>query len=221
MGVCLAFIGTVLRTYPRNKILKVVETIKKSDVKVILAFVPEGDLYPLMQEVVLQNISGIQWIASEAWITAARPSTPEMFQSFGGAIGYVTRKMAIPKLRDFLVNIRPTLDPEVGFVNDFWESVVGCDPHLKYGANESRACTGNETLDQSQNPFFNVTELRVTYNVHKAVYAIAHSLHELIFCKTQSPDVASGQCVNVSQIEPQQVRWRVESCEKHHNIINV
>nr|XP_023663954.1 extracellular calcium-sensing receptor-like [Paramormyrops kingsleyae] len=205
MGVCLAFIGTVLRTYPRNKILKVVETIKQSDVKVILAFVPEGDLYPLMQEVVLQNITGIQWIASEAWITAARPSTPENFQSFGGAIGYVTRKMAIPKLRDFLVNIRPTLDPEVGFVNDFWESMVGCDPRLKYGAGESRACTGNETLDQSQNPFFNVTELRVTYNVHKAVYAIAHSLHELIFCKTQSPDGASSLCVNVSQIEPQQV----------------
>nr|AEB77814.1 olfactory receptor family C subfamily 3 member 1 [Salmo salar] len=124
LGVCIAFVGTVLRTYPSSKILDVVDMIKQSTVQVILSFVPEGDLYPLMREVVRQNITHIQWIASEAWITAARPSTPEIYSSFGGAIGFVVRKMAIPKLRHFLMGISPYTDRKAAFVRDFWEKMV-------------------------------------------------------------------------------------------------
>ncbi|XP_073350525.1 extracellular calcium-sensing receptor-like [Pagrus major] len=124
LGVCVAFVGTVLRTYTMDKILDVVEMIKKSTVKVILAFVPEGDFYPLMKEVVKQNITGIQWIASEAWITAPRPSTPEIYQAFGGALGFVVQKMAIPNLKPFLTGINPYTDPSAAFVKNFWEIMV-------------------------------------------------------------------------------------------------
>ncbi|XP_039528979.1 extracellular calcium-sensing receptor [Pimephales promelas] len=124
MGVCIAFIGTILRTYPQSKIVEVVEMIKQSTVKVILAFVPEGDLYPLMKEIVKQNITGIQWIASEAWVTAARPSTPEIFKSFGGTVGFVVRKMAMPKLGRYLKNISPYSPSQSSFVSDFWETMV-------------------------------------------------------------------------------------------------
>ncbi|XP_074496894.1 extracellular calcium-sensing receptor-like [Sebastes fasciatus] len=123
-GVCIAFVGTILRTYTMDKILDVVEMIKQSTVKVILAFVPEGDFYPLMKEVVKQNITGIQWIASEAWITAARPSTPEIYRAFGGALGFVVQKMAIPNLKPFLTGISPYADPTAAFVRDFWEIMV-------------------------------------------------------------------------------------------------
>ncbi|XP_036934447.1 extracellular calcium-sensing receptor-like [Acanthopagrus latus] len=124
LGVCVAFVGKILRTYSEEKILDVVEMIKKSTVRVILAFVPEGDFYPLMKEVVKQNITGIQWIGSEAWITAPRPSTPEMYQTFGGALGFVVQKMAIPNLKPFLTGISPYTDPNAAFVRDFWEFMV-------------------------------------------------------------------------------------------------
>ncbi|XP_075891834.1 extracellular calcium-sensing receptor-like [Nelusetta ayraudi] len=123
-GVCIAFVGTILRTYPMKKILEVVEMIKLSTVKVILAFVPEGDFHPLMMEVVKQNITGIQWIASEAWVTATQPSTPEMYRAFGGALGFVVQKMAIPKLKPFLADISPDTDPGAAFVRDFWQTMV-------------------------------------------------------------------------------------------------
>ncbi|XP_075892384.1 extracellular calcium-sensing receptor-like [Nelusetta ayraudi] len=123
-GVCIAFVGTILLTYPMEKILEVVEMIKLSSVKVILAFVQDFDFYPLMMEVVKQNITGIQWIASEAWITATRPSTPEMYRAFGGALGFVVQKMAIPKLKPFLADISPDTDPGAAFVRDFWQTMV-------------------------------------------------------------------------------------------------
>ncbi|XP_061915978.1 extracellular calcium-sensing receptor-like [Entelurus aequoreus] len=124
LGVCIAFVGTILRTYPVEKIKAVVEMIKESGIKVVLAFVPEGDFYPLMTEMVKQNITGIQWIASEAWITAPRPSTPEIYQAFGGALGFVVQKMAIPKLKPFLTGINPYKDASSAFVREFWKSMV-------------------------------------------------------------------------------------------------
>lgn len=205
MGVCVAFVGTVLRTYSMSKILDVVEMIKQSSVKVILAFVPEGDFYPLMKELSRQNVTGIQWIASEAWITAARPSTPEMFPAFGGTLGFVVQKMAIPDLQSFLRNINPYADPNAAFVRDFWEVMFGCRPvstGIYTGTN--KRCEGNETLMNSQDVFFNVTQLRVSYNVYKAVYAIAHALHELVFCQSVDRKPARP-CMNVSEIHPQEV----------------
>ncbi|XP_044059732.1 extracellular calcium-sensing receptor-like [Siniperca chuatsi] len=208
LGVCIAFVGTVLRTYTMDKILDVVEMIKQSTVKVILAFVPEGDFYPLMKEVVKQNITGIQWIASEAWITATQPSTPEIYQAFGGALGFVVQKMAIPNLKPFLTGISPYADPRAAFVSDFWEIIVGCRPVLPGEHTGTEAmngiCTGNETLMNSQDVFFNVTQLRVSYNVYKAVYAIAHALHQLVFCQPTAEKTIKP-CLNASEIQPKEV----------------
>ncbi|KAM3616846.1 uncharacterized protein V6R79_024473 [Siganus canaliculatus] len=208
LGVCISFVGTVLRTYPKDKILDVVEMIKMSTVKVIMAFVPEGDLYPLMKEVVKQNITGIQWIASEAWITAPRPSTKEIYQAFGGALGFVMQKMAIPDLKPYLTAINPYTDHSAAFVKDFWEIMVGCKPFSPVQLSDTEAtneiCTGNETLMNSQDMFFNITQLRVSYNVYKAVYAIAHALHHLVFCHPVGKKQARP-CLNISEIQPKQV----------------
>ncbi|XP_067451050.1 extracellular calcium-sensing receptor-like [Thunnus thynnus] len=208
LGVCVAFVGTILRTYSMDKILDVVELIKQSTVKVILAFVPEGDFYPLMKEVVKQNITGIQWIGSEAWITASRPSTSEIYRAFGGALGFVVKKMAIPNLKPFLTGISPYTDPGAAFVRDFWENIVGCRPAVPGEHTGSEAtneiCTGNETLMNSQDVFFNVTQLRVSYNVYKAVYAIAHALHQLVFCQPVGEKTVRP-CLNISEIQPKEV----------------
>ncbi|AWO98883.1 putative extracellular calcium-sensing receptor-like isoform 2 [Scophthalmus maximus] len=211
LGVCIAFVGTILRTHTMDKILDVVEMIKQSTVKVILAFIPEGDFYPLMKEVVKQNITGIQWIASEAWITAPRPSTPEIYKAFGGALGFVVQKMAIPNLKPFLTGISPHADPSGAFVRNFWEIMVGCRSVLpgEHTATEAtnEMCTGNETLLYSQDMFFNVTQLRVSYNVYKAVYAIAHALHQLVFCQPahQPAEKPLRPCLNISEIQTKQV----------------
>ncbi|XP_072551907.1 extracellular calcium-sensing receptor-like [Salminus brasiliensis] len=205
LGVCIAFVGRILRTYPHSKILEVVEMIKQSSVKVILAVVAEGDLYPLMQEVVRQNITGIQWIATVGWITADRPSTPEMFKSFGGTIGFVVQKKAILKLGPVLKDINPYKDSESGFVSDFWETIVGCRPLSSVNVlqNSTKICTGDEKVDYT-NKFYDVTQLRDAYKVYQAVYAIAHALHRVVFCERPGSSVLR-QCLNLSEITPELV----------------
>ncbi|XP_072551955.1 extracellular calcium-sensing receptor-like [Salminus brasiliensis] len=204
-GVCIAFVATVLRTYPQSKILEVVEMIKQSNVKVILALVAEGDVYPLMQEVVRQNITGIQWIASVAWITADGPSTPEMFKSFKGTIGFGMPKKTILKLGLYLQEINPYKDPNSSFVSDYWEAVVGCRPQFSVNilTNSTKICTGDEKVDNTHK-FFDVTELGTSYKVHQAVHAIAHALHWIIFCERSGGNV-SRKCLNLSEITPELV----------------
>ncbi|XP_049339700.1 extracellular calcium-sensing receptor-like [Astyanax mexicanus] len=205
LGICIAFVGTILRTYPQSKLLEVVDMIKKSNVKVILAVVAEGDLYPLMLEVLKQNITGIQWIATVGWVTADRPSTPEMFKSFGGTIGFVVPKKAIPKLGPVLRDINPYQELNSSFVSDFWETMVGCKPLSSVNVlpNITKICRGNEKPDYT-NKFFDVTQLRDVYKVYQAVYAIAHALHQVVFCEMPGGNV-SRKCLNVSDITPKRV----------------
>ncbi|XP_069053795.1 extracellular calcium-sensing receptor-like [Lepisosteus oculatus] len=221
-GVCIAFIESILSTYPRSKILKIIDIIKTSKVKVVLAFVAERDLYPLMQEIVRQNITGIQWIASEDWITAARPSTEEFFRSFGGTIGFATRKMAIPPLKDFLLNVRPSLGFENSLVNLFWETIFGCTLHFRdelsnqnISANKINICRANQSLEEVDNAFFDVTQLRVSYNVYKAVYGVAHALHRLLFCENAYNDTIK-LCGSISEIQPGKVTEQL----KRVNFVN-
>ncbi|XP_078266024.1 extracellular calcium-sensing receptor-like [Rhinoraja longicauda] len=203
-GACIAFSETILRTYSKERILKIIGTIKRSTAKVILAFASEGDLYPLLREIVHQNISGIQWIASEAWITASRPSTKHNFQSLGGTIGFASHKMKIPEFGKFLSSLRPS-NSTGSFLDAFWETLFGCSfkAEMHDSAFNTAKCTGQEDLQKVNDSFFDINELRVTYNVYKGVYAIAHGLHNLLFCRDKL--LGANLCANVSNIDPWQL----------------
>lgn len=58
---------------------------------------------------VKQNLSGLQWIASEAWTVTAMLQTTELMPYLGGTLGIAIRRGEIPGLRDFLLGLHPDL----------------------------------------------------------------------------------------------------------------
>ena len=52
---------------------------------------------------VRQNVTGLQWMVSEALTSAAVLQTPDL----GGTLGIAIRRGEIPGLWDFLLRIRP------------------------------------------------------------------------------------------------------------------
>ncbi len=52
-------------------------------------------------------MTGLQWMASEAWTAAAVLQTPHLMPYLAGTLGIAIRRGEIPGLREFLLQIRP------------------------------------------------------------------------------------------------------------------
>ncbi|XP_065140000.1 extracellular calcium-sensing receptor-like [Paramisgurnus dabryanus] len=163
-GICVEYSVKFYRTEP-EKLLNVVNIIKQSTAKVIVAFLTSFEMYNLLEQLYIQNITGIQMIGVEAWITAKNLIIPQSFQVLGGSLGFAVRNIKIE-----------------GFLDDVIKE-----------------------FGETQNYIEDVPEQRYTSNIYKAVYAVAHALHNLLKCKEHEG------CGKGLTIQPQQV---VEALKK-------
>uniref|UniRef100_A0A8C4SM49 Extracellular calcium-sensing receptor-like n=1 Tax=Erpetoichthys calabaricus TaxID=27687 RepID=A0A8C4SM49_ERPCA len=212
---CVAFIEMVPTVYKKEKILQIVNTIKYSTAKVIVVFSPQVEFF---KEIVKQNITGRQWIASEAWSTSSIVAVTENFHSFGGTIGVAVHRGTIPGLEHFLLQLHPDFSNNKKIIIQFWETLFDCKfpQNLSKVNSSSRICTGIEDIRTINTAYSDVSELRVTYNVYKAVYAIAHALHNLMSCENGNGPFENKTCASIKHVQP----WQVLHYLKEVNFIN-
>uniref|UniRef100_A0A8C9QZT1 Olfactory receptor C family, u1 n=1 Tax=Scleropages formosus TaxID=113540 RepID=A0A8C9QZT1_SCLFO len=210
-GGCLAFYILLPKSASQEQIGHVVDELEASSARVIVAFSTEGQLYGLLNEVVRRNLTGRQWIASEAWVTASLLSGLQYHDVLSGTLGFAFRSASMPALGEFLHRLRPSSRPESVFINMFWEELFSCrldftgTTDLLTVAPERPACSGTEDL-RGRNPVYSdVSQVRVSYNVYKAVYAIAHALHQLLQCNSMEQSPSNVSCKALLPLEPQQV----------------
>ncbi|XP_035240481.1 extracellular calcium-sensing receptor-like isoform X5 [Anguilla anguilla] len=90
---------------------------------------------------------------------------------------------------------------------EFWEVIFGCswknDPSPSLSAMPH--CTGYESLDNIENIYTDVSQLRATYSVYKAVYAIAHAIHNMLSCQPGDGPFENGGCPDVTNLQPWQI----------------
>uniref|UniRef100_A0A3B3SHB4 Receptor ligand binding region domain-containing protein n=1 Tax=Paramormyrops kingsleyae TaxID=1676925 RepID=A0A3B3SHB4_9TELE len=186
-GICLAYYEMIPKVYDKRKIHDILKVIKRSTAKVLICFSGEGELFPFLKEYIEQKITGIQWIASEAWVTASLFAGSEFYPHLGGTIGFAIRQGHIPGLGDYLLTVNPLRYPNNSVVQELWAALHGCSMQPPAGRSpvspELPSCTGSEPLLKQHSAYLNTSSFRVTYNVYKAVYAIAHSLHNLLSCE--------------------------------------
>uniref|UniRef100_A0A673WSB3 Olfactory receptor C family, h1 n=1 Tax=Salmo trutta TaxID=8032 RepID=A0A673WSB3_SALTR len=171
-GVCIEYSEAILWNNPREQIARVVEVISRASSKVVVAFLSQWEMDVLLEEALAQNLTGLQWVGSESWITIDRLATRRSSAVLGGTLGFTLRKSKIPGLREFLLQ--------------FWETTFSCrfsPQQEKDGGPRQSQCSGSERLEEISNPFTDTSELRFSNNVYKAVYAVAHSIHDLLTCR--------------------------------------
>ncbi|XP_041072127.1 extracellular calcium-sensing receptor-like [Carcharodon carcharias] len=209
-GACIAFSYILPKIYNAAKISQMVNVIKRSSAKVIVVFTPEREMLQLIEEVARQNVTGIQWLASEAWITGAVLFTGRFLPYLEGAIGFSFRRAEIPGLREFLLRVKPSTHDSDNFVNVFWEELFACKFKLPKNITERatlgvRLCTGSESLEDISTIYSDTSQLRVSYNVYKGVYAIAHALHRLSLCESDKGPFINRSCASIHNFEPWQL----------------
>ncbi|XP_012771596.2 extracellular calcium-sensing receptor-like [Maylandia zebra] len=214
---CLAYFEVLPRDKNTDEVRRIVNVMKKSTARVVIVFAYESHILNLMNEVVTQNVTGLQWMASEAWTAAAVLQTPQLMPYLGGTLGIAIRHGEIPGLREFLLKIRPTLHYNNSYgnsmVNQFWEFTFQCrfapaPPGWLEGG--GALCTGQEKLQNVDNEFLDITNLRPEYNVYKAVYALAYSLDDMLRCKPGRGPFSGNSCGALQSLEPWQLVYYLE-----------
>ncbi|MEQ2172554.1 hypothetical protein GOODEAATRI_022301, partial [Goodea atripinnis] len=164
---------------------------------VVVAFTAVGDMKVLLEELNQQPPPPRQWIGSEGWIT------DPLLMSFSfctGAIGVAIQQSVIPGLRNFLLDLSPSEVAASSVLTEFWEDTFNCSLTKTADLNK-RECDGTEDIRALKSPYTETSQLRVTNMVYKAVYAIAHSIHNAVCQETNT----TSQCDKHMNLEPKQV----------------
>uniref|UniRef100_A0A665TH49 Olfactory receptor C family, h1 n=1 Tax=Echeneis naucrates TaxID=173247 RepID=A0A665TH49_ECHNA len=187
-GVCIEYSEAISRNDPSEKVARVVRIIRHGTAKVLVAFLAQNDLNILLEEAVKQNVTGLQWVGSESWITAGHIASKRYAAILTGSLGFTIRKSKIAGLQEFLFQ--------------FWEESFGCS--FNPSMHGQIQCSGSERLDDINNPFTDVSELRITNNVYKAVYAVAYALHDAFKCDENAGEM-NQSCKWKDPLKPKQV----------------
>ncbi|XP_043929429.1 extracellular calcium-sensing receptor-like [Protopterus annectens] len=209
-GVCIAFFQTIPAVYSEMKIQHISEIIRTSSANVIVIYSNDVDLYPLMEVTAQNNVTGKVWIASDAWAEPYLFSKNEFLRTLQGTLGILVRKGDISGFREYIYSLNPYRNPDNIFLKNFWELVFNCKLQIQDKTNknltkESNVCAGDETLQGMTLDFFKLTELRNTYNVYNAIYAVAHALHDMISCRHGEGPFDNGTCALVHDFQPWQL----------------
>ncbi|XP_052008542.1 extracellular calcium-sensing receptor-like [Xyrauchen texanus] len=190
-GICVEYSEKFYRTEP-EKLLKVVDIMKKGTAKVIVAFVSFLEMGLLIEQLSIQNITGLQVIGVKSWVASNEYITPKSFPVIGGALGFALRKINIEGFSDYVIK-------------RFWDTAFPCTERDGNSSQNILNCDRYQDLLVLKNYNEDVTEYRYSSYVYKAVYAVAYALHSLLKCKEQQG------CEKDLTIQPQQV---VEALKK-------
>nr|XP_033487806.1 extracellular calcium-sensing receptor-like [Epinephelus lanceolatus] len=183
LGICLEYSVSFFRTDPPDKIQKIVDIIKASTSKVIVAFLSNLDFYILIYEMSHHNLTRYQWVGSEGWIFDPRTAAIDKHHILDGAIGLSIPKAHVSGMREFILDVKPLNSSGNELFTEFWETLFSCKfKQSKLSTENQRECTGHEDLTGVQNSFTDMSLMPIFNNVYKGVYAVAHALHSMLSC---------------------------------------
>ncbi|KAM4742873.1 extracellular calcium-sensing receptor-like [Anableps anableps] len=195
-GICVEYIESYFRTDPRSKIQRVADVIRRSTSIVVVAFTASGDMRALLEVLTQDPPPPRQWIGSEGWVTDPHLMS---FSFCAGAIGVAIQQSVIPGLREFLLDLSPSEVAASSVLTEFWEDAFNCK--LTSSDQEKRVCDGTEDIKKLSSPYTETSQLRITNMVYKAVYAIAHAIHNSVCHETN----ITTKCQKYIKLESEQV----------------
>ncbi|KAG9273397.1 extracellular calcium-sensing receptor-like [Astyanax mexicanus] len=187
LGICLEYSIPFFRTYSQEKVLRIVEQVKSSTSRVIVAFVDTWDLDILVHAFFKNNVTGYQWVGTEAWIFDLELATLDKFNILQGAIGLAISQTTVTGLKDFILDINPLKSVGSAIFTEFWEALFQCTFTKQNKSEDKPVCTGEEKVFEVENPFTDMSLMPIFSNVYKGVYAVAHALHDLLGCTQTCP----------------------------------
>ncbi|XP_067452001.1 extracellular calcium-sensing receptor-like [Thunnus thynnus] len=205
-GICVEYRLPYTKT-SEKKINTIVETVRQSSSKVVLLFMSLSYTKSILSKMENYNITGKQWIGTESWITQQDLASVKRKSILQGAMGFALPLASIPGLGEFLLDLKPSDEPQSAIIKSFWEKFFDCSFSP---SNTSTMCTGTEDLKTVSSDYTDVTNFRAENNVYKAVYLVAYALQALLQCKAGSNPTTGKPCVSKNEVQPKLVLEHIQ-----------
>lgn len=186
-----------------SRLKAIVTMLKESTSKVVLLFLPLSYTKSFLSKMESYNITGKQWLGSEAWITQVELASAQRMHILQGSIGFAIPHASIPGLGEYLLSLKPSDEPQSAIIKALWEKFFDC---TFLPSNESVPCNGTEDLRTVSSDYTEVTHFRAENNVYKAVYLVANAMHLLLQCKDGLNPTTRKPCVSKEDVRPKLVR---------------
>ncbi|XP_021025780.1 vomeronasal type-2 receptor 116-like [Mus caroli] len=133
-----------------------------------------GFLFYLRQTLVTRKV----WIMNSEWDGIIQ-SKHFILNSFHGSLIFAHHHKETSGFRNFIQTVHPSKYPEDFYLTKLWFYFFNCS-FADDDCSTLENCLPNASLHESPGSHFDMVMTEFAYNVYNAVYAVAHSLHEML-----------------------------------------
>ncbi|XP_033824721.1 taste receptor type 1 member 1 [Periophthalmus magnuspinnatus] len=198
-GICIAYQGIIPSASDKTaqQMRNMVDSILTTKVNTIVAFSSKSKLSGFVPYVIEKNLTNKVWLGTEDWSVATLISTISGVQKIGTVIGISVKNADVQGFAEF--------------------EKRDVEKSMQYNGSKDGESSENVCLQSTDlysmainNYSLETYDLTSSFNVYKAVYAVAHALHTLLKCDSKN---CSNRTVQPWELLPwlKRVRFSVDN----------
>jgi hypothetical protein len=196
--ICVAFVEMIpvstVSFFP--KIWSKHHQIIKSSANVIILYGDSDFLEVLMNTLQEILMTGKVWVLNSQW-DLIRSHRHLILDSFHGQLSFSHHHGDISGFRNFIQSANPSKYPEDFYLASLFLVFLGCSFSESHCGTYNK-CPHNASLTWLPGNLFETAMSEESHNIYNAVYAVAHTLHEMLLHQIQMQTVGKGKWMEFS-----------------------
>ncbi|OBS59357.1 hypothetical protein A6R68_09520, partial [Neotoma lepida] len=191
--VCTAFVEMIPSTWNSfsKTFWKNFGMVQESLANIIIIYGDNDSLQGLMRNLGQQMFTSKVWVMTSQWDVT---NIPDYFllDSFHGSLIFSHHHEQMEEFKIFIQAVNPYKYPEDNYLPKLWFLFFKC-PFSEHDCQLLENCQPNASLELVPRHIFDMAMDEDSYNVYKAIYTVAHSLHEMSLQQVQMQPFGNGE----------------------------